>query len=247
MTIFDVFREKIEQNLPFKPNSSQKNALNLMSRFILEPYAGDRVFVLKGYAGTGKTSLVGALVKTLKELNRRTVLMAPTGRAAKVFSLMSDRTAMTIHKTIYRQQKFNVDFEGFQLTDNRQTGTLFICDEASMISTLNDSSPFGTGNLLDDLIEYVYSGIECRLMLVGDTAQLPPVGQKRSPALEPDVLQAYGLEVMTTTLTEVARQQLDSGILANATMLRDMLSRGQTDQLPSYAEGLSRRETCRWL
>lgn len=232
MTIFDVFREKIEQNLPFKPNSSQKNALNLMSRFILEPYAGDRVFVLKGYAGTGKTSLVGALVKTLKELNRRTVLMAPTGRAAKVFSLMSDRTAMTIHKTIYRQQKFNVDFEGFQLTDNRQTGTLFICDEASMISTLNDSSPFGTGNLLDDLIEYVYSGIECRLMLVGDTAQLPPVGQKRSPALEPDVLQAYGLEVMTTTLTEVARQQLDSGILANATMLRDMLSRGQTDQLP---------------
>ena len=232
MTIFDVFEGKIEQNLPFKPNSSQENALKLMTRFILEPVVADRIFVLKGYAGTGKTSLVGALVKTMSELNRRTVLMAPTGRAAKVFSLMADRTAMTIHKTIYRQQKFNVDFEGFQLTDNRQTGTLFICDEASMISTLNDSSPFGTGNLLDDLIEYVYSGIDCRLLLVGDTAQLPPVGQKRSPALEPDVLRGYGLDVMTVELTEVARQQLDSGILANATMLRNMLAMGQTDNLP---------------
>ena len=232
MTIFDVFEGKIEQNLPFKPNSSQENALKLMTRFILEPVVADRVFVLKGYAGTGKTSLVGALVKTMSELNRRTVLMAPTGRAAKVFSLMADRTAMTIHKTIYRQQKFNVDFEGFQLTDNRQTGTLFICDEASMISTLNDSSPFGTGNLLDDLIEYVYSGIDCRLLLVGDTAQLPPVGQKRSPALEPDVLRGYGLDVMTVELTEVARQQLDSGILANATMLRNMLAMRQTDNLP---------------
>ena len=232
MTIFDVFEGKIEQNLPFKPNSSQENALKLMTRFILEPVVADRIFVLKGYAGTGKTSLVGALVKTMSELNRRTVLMAPTGRAAKVFSLMADRTAKTIHKTIYRQQKFNVDFEGFQLTDNRQTGTLFICDEASMISTLNDSSPFGTGNLLDDLIEYVYSGIDCRLLLVGDTAQLPPVGQKRSPALEPDVLRGYGLDVMTVELTEVARQQLDSGILANATMLRNMLAMGQTDNLP---------------
>ena len=232
MTIFDVFSEKIAQKLPFRPNNSQQNALKLISKFLLEPSIRDRVFVLRGYAGTGKTSLVGALVKTMSESNMRTVLMAPTGRAAKVFSLMANRTAMTIHKTIYRQQKFNVDFEGFQLMDNRQKGTLFICDEASMISTLNEGSPFGTGNLLDDLIEYVYSGDQCRLLLIGDSAQLPPVGQKRSPALEIGKLQEYGLEVMSVELTEVARQQLDSGILANATMLRDMLSHGQTEDLP---------------
>lgn len=232
MTIFDVFSEKIAQKLPFRPNNSQQKALKLISQFLLEPSIRDRVFVLRGYAGTGKTSLVGALVKTMSESNMRTVLMAPTGRAAKVFSLMANRTAMTIHKTIYRQQKFNVDFEGFQLMDNRQKGTLFICDEASMISTLNEGSPFGTGNLLDDLIEYVYSGDQCRLLLIGDSAQLPPVGQKRSPALEIGKLQEYGLEVMSVELTEVARQQLDSGILANATMLRDMLSHGQTEDLP---------------
>lgn len=232
MTIFDVFSEKIVQKLPFRPNNSQQNALKLISKFLLEPSIRDRIFVLRGYAGTGKTSLVGALVKTMSESNMRTVLMAPTGRAAKVFSLMANRTAMTIHKTIYRQQKFNVDFEGFQLMDNRQKGTLFICDEASMISTLNEGSPFGTGNLLDDLIEYIYSGDQCRLLLIGDSAQLLPVGQKRSPALEIGKLQEYGLEVMSVELTEVARQQLDSGILANATMLRDMLSRGQTEDLP---------------
>ena len=232
MSIFDVFLEKIGQKLSFMPNSSQENALKMIARFVVEPSLNDRIFVLKGYAGTGKTSLVGALVKTMSEMNMRTVLMAPTGRAAKVFSLMADKTAMTIHKTIYRQRKFNVDFEGFQLMDNRQSGTLFICDEASMISTLNERSPFGTGNLLDDLIEYVYSGNQCRLMMIGDTAQLPPVGQKRSPALEIDVLRGYGLDVLSAELTEVARQQLDSGILANATMLRDMLSRGQTDSLP---------------
>lgn len=232
MMIFDVFAEKIEQKLPFRPNTTQQNALKLVSQFVLEPTVKDRVFVLRGYAGTGKTSLVGALVKTMSEMNMRTVLMAPTGRAAKVFSIMADSPALTIHKTIYRQRKFNVDFEGFQLMDNRQSGTLFICDEASMISTLNESSPFGTGNLLDDLIEYVYSGTQCRLMLIGDTAQLPPVGQKRSPALEQDVLRGYGLEVFSVELKEVARQQLDSGILANATMLRTMLANGQTDSLP---------------
>lgn len=230
--IFDVFVEKIGQKLPFKPNNTQQNALRLISQYILEPVFNDRIFVLRGYAGTGKTSIVGALVKTMADMNMRTVLMAPTGRAAKVFSLMADRQAMTIHKTIYRQHKFNVDFEGFRLMDNRQKNTLFICDEASMISTLNEGSPFGTGNLLDDLIEYVYSGDQCRLLLVGDSAQLPPVGQKQSPALNDGVLRGYGLEVMSVELKEVARQQLDSGVLANATMLRTMLSAGQTDNLP---------------
>ncbi len=230
--IFDVFAEKITQKLPFKPNNSQESTLILLSRFLLEPVLRDRIFVLKGYAGTGKTSLIGALVKTMTEANMRTVLMAPTGRAAKVFSMMAGKAAMTIHKTIYRQRKFNVDFEGFQLMDNKQKNTLFICDEASMISTLNEGSPFGTGNLLDDLIEYVYSGDQCRLLLIGDAAQLPPVGQSQSPALDLRKLQEFNLEIMSAELTEVARQQLDSGILANATMLRNMLMQGQTDDLP---------------
>lgn len=232
MMIFDVFAEKITQKLPFKPNNSQESTLILLSRFLLEPVLRDRIFVLKGYAGTGKTSLIGALVKTMTEANMRTVLMAPTGRAAKVFSMMAGKAAMTIHKTIYRQRKFNVDFEGFQLMDNKQKNTLFICDEASMISTLNEGSPFGTGNLLDDLIEYVYSGDQCRLLLIGDAAQLPPVGQSQSPALDLRKLQEFNLEIMSAELTEVARQQLDSGILANATMLRNMLMQGQTDDLP---------------
>lgn len=175
---------------------------------------------------------MGALVKTMNEMKMNTVLMAPTGRAAKVLSNMAGKPAMTIHKSIYRQQKFNLSFEGFNLMDNRNNHTLFICDEASMISTINESYHFGTGNLLDDLIEYVYAGNQCRLLLIGDSAQLPPVGQKRSPALEIGKLQEYGLEVMSAELTEVARQQLDSGILANATMLRNMLNQGMTDSLP---------------
>jgi len=232
MEIFDVFVDKIAEKLSFTPNNSQKAALNILSRFIIEPTLNDKIFVLKGYAGTGKTSLIGALVKTMSEGKMNTVLMAPTGRAAKVFSSMSGKKAMTIHKSIYRQQKFNLDFEGFQLMDNKQKHTLFICDEASMISTLNESSHFGTGNLLDDLIEYVYSGDQCKLMLIGDSAQLPPVGQKRSPALDINKLKSFGLEVMCAELTEVARQQLDSGILVNATMLRNMLNQGLTESLP---------------
>lgn len=232
MVIFDVFVDKIAKNLTFQPNNSQWNALNLLSRFILEPTLNDRIFVLRGYAGTGKTSLMGALVKTMNEMKMNTILMAPTGRAAKVLSNMAGKPAMTIHKSIYRQQKFNLSFEGFNLMDNRNNHTLYICDEASMISTINESYHFGTGNLLDDLIEYVYAGNQCRLLLIGDSAQLPPVGQKRSPALEIGKLQEYGLEVMSAELTEVARQQLDSGILANATMLRNMLNQGMTDSLP---------------
>lgn len=230
--IFDVFAAKVIEKLPFRPNVSQGETLELLSRFLLEVVPQDRVFVLKGYAGTGKTSLVGALVKAMAEIGLKTVLMAPTGRAAKVFSSMACKTALTIHKSIYRQRQFSVDFEGFQLTDNLHKQTLFICDEASMIATQSDRSPFGTGNLLDDLIEYVYSGVECRLLLVGDGAQLPPVGQAVSPALEEHRLRGYGLEVMQAELTEVARQQLDSGILFNATALRDRMWRGEIEGLP---------------
>lgn len=228
--IFSVFAQKIAEKLSFSPNNSQKAAISQLSSFLFEYSASslsrDRLFVLRGYAGTGKTSIVGALVKVLDEHRMPVRLMAPTGRAAKVFSAMAGHPAYTIHKSIYRQQKFNVEMEGFSLTENRQQGVLFICDEASMISTLNEGSPFGTGNLLDDLIEYVYSGTGCKLLLVGDGAQLPPVGQQRSPALDVDNLRTYGLDVMSAELTEVARQQLDSGILYNATNLRSILTKG---------------------
>lgn len=224
--IFSVFGQKMAEKLHFLPNNSQKEAMNLLGEFVCGNTMQDRIFVLRGYAGTGKTSLIGALVKMLDEVRMPVSLMAPTGRAAKVFASVAGHPAFTIHKSIYRQQKFNVEMEGFELTENRRQGVLFICDEASMISTLNEGSPFGTGNLLDDLIEYVYGSVGCKLLLVGDTAQLPPVGQKRSPALDVDVLRGYGLEVMTTELTEVARQQLDSGILYNATNLRNILMNG---------------------
>lgn len=228
--IFSVFGQKMAEKLQFEPNNLQKEAMNLLGEFLFGNSSRDRIFVLRGYAGTGKTSLVGALVKLLDEVRMPVALMAPTGRAAKVFASMAGHPAYTIHKSIYRQQKFNVEMEGFELTENRRQGVLFICDEASMISTLNEGSPFGTGNLLDDLIEYVYGSTGCKLLLVGDAAQLPPVGQKRSPALEIPTLQGYGLEVMTTELTEVARQQLDSGILYNATNLRKILMEGSRDE-----------------
>lgn len=238
--IFSVFASKMAEKLQFSPNNSQKNAMNLLVEFLFGTSMRDRVFLLRGYAGTGKTSLVGALVKLLDELRMPVTLMAPTGRAAKVFASMAGHPAFTIHKCIYRQQKFNLQMEGFELTENRRNGVLFICDEASMISTLNEGSPFGTGNLLDDLIEYVYGNQGCRLLLVGDGAQLPPVGQRRSPALERETLESYGLEVMGTELTEVARQQLDSGILYNATLLRDTLSAALASSSPQAQDSLYR-------
>ena len=232
MSIFPLFSQKIAQKLPFIANNSQLKTIDMLSEFVLSDRGSDQIFVLRGYAGTGKTSLIGALVKAMDEAKMRSFLMAPTGRAAKVFSAMSGKPAFTIHKSIYRQQKFSVAMEGFQLLDNRQQNVLFICDEASMISTLNEGSPFGTGNLLDDLIEFVYGAEGCRLLLVGDDAQLPPVGQVKSPALDAGHLSGYGLQVVSTQLTEVARQQLDSGILFNATMLRQHLAEGQVEALP---------------
>ncbi len=181
---------------------------------------GMELFLLRGYAGTGKTTLVGALVKTLSQLNQPVVLMAPTGRAAKVFSSYAGQAAYTIHKRIYRQKSIT-DTDTFSLNVNLSKHTLFIVDEASMISNEGlSSSTFGTGRLLDDLIQYVYSGEGCRLMLLGDTAQLPPVGEEESPALMPSLLKSYGLHVYEKTLTQVMRQLSESGILYNATAIR---------------------------
>lgn len=215
--------DKIRDNLGFAPTSEQFEAIDLIGEFLLSR-RGTELFLLRGYAGTGKTTLVGALVKTLVELHQPVVLMAPTGRAAKVFSLYAGQPAYTIHKRIYRQKSIT-DTESFSLNVNLSKHTLFIVDEASMIA--NDglsSSVFGTGRLLDDLVQYVYSGEGCRLLLMGDTAQLPPVGEEESPALMPSLLASYGLHVYEKTLTQVMRQLSESGILYNATAIRYRLT-----------------------
>lgn len=179
-------------------------------------------FLLTGYAGTGKTSVVSALVGALHALNQKTVLLAPTGRAAKVFSNYAQQPAYSIHKRIYRQKTASNEFT---LNYNNARDTLFLVDEASMVSnTPTEGTTFGSGRLLDDLIEFVYTGDNCRLILIGDTAQLPPVMQPFSPALDRHNLERYGLDVTTAELTEVARQSADSGILYNATTIRHVLT-----------------------
>lgn len=223
---------QITQNFPYNPTEDQFSALKMLTDFLLERET-DSLLLLKGYAGTGKTSLVGALVKTLNELQQKCVLLAPTGRAAKVFSNYSGQKAFTIHKKIYRQKAFSNEPTGFMPADNLHKDALFIVDEASMISNDGmDSISFGTGRLLDDLIQYVYSGENCRLILMGDVAQLPPVMQTESPALNPEILRGYNLKVEDITLTQVVRQSGDSGILFNATRLRDALRNNEVEIFP---------------
>lgn len=223
---------QIIHNFPHTPTNEQLFALNTLSDFLLSTDC-DSLLLLKGYAGTGKTSLVGALVKTMVELKQKSVLLAPTGRAAKVLSDYAGQKASTIHKKIYRQKTFSNEPSGFLPSDNLHKDTLFIVDEASMISNQGiDSHIFGSGRLLDDLIHYVYSGENCRLILMGDTAQLPPVMQVESPALQPDVLRTYNLNIEVVQLTEVVRQDNNSGILHNATLLRDSLRNNQVEIFP---------------
>lgn len=193
----------------------------------------DAIFLLKGYAGTGKTTLISALVKTLDQLKQKCVLLAPTGRAAKVFSHYAGHPAYTIHRKIYRQRTFSNELDNFVMNANLHQHTLFIVDEASMIANEGLSGGmFGTGRLLDDLIHYVYAGQGCRLMLIGDTAQLPPVGEEESPALSASMLEGYGLEVTEHCLTQVVRQEQDSGILYNATSLRQYIAEEEYFSLP---------------
>ncbi len=225
--------QQIKANFLYKPTLEQEKAVKNLAEFLFSREM-DQIFLLKGYAGTGKTSLIGALVKTLDQLEQKCVLLAPTGRAAKVFSHYANHPAFTIHKKIYRQRSFSNDLDNFSLDDNLHQHTLFIVDEASMIA--NDGlsgSSFGTGRLLDDLIQYVYAGQGCRLMLIGDTAQLPPVGEEESPALSADRLKGYGLSVFESQLTEVVRQLHDSGILWNATELRRYIGEEDFFSLPA--------------
>lgn len=190
------------------------------------------LMILRGSAGTGKTSLAGAMVRAMKNLRQKMVLLAPTGRAAKVFSVNSGTPAYTIHRRIYRQKSAG-DLSRFSLNDNLHSDTLFIVDEASMVANQGYSdTSFGSGLLLDDLVQFVYNGRNCRMMLIGDKAQLPPVGEEESPALIGDYMQGYGLSVYECDLDEVLRQSSESGILWNATMIRSMITHDEMTQLP---------------
>ncbi|MFZ4455635.1 MAG: ATP-dependent DNA helicase [Bacteroidales bacterium] len=220
--ISNHLNNRIKAQLPYVPNEGQEILIQLLSAFITHR-TPETLFLLKGYAGTGKTSLIGSLVKCLVQLKMPIALLAPTGRAAKVFTSYSNQPAFTIHKKIYRQK--SAAFEsGFGIMPNLHKETLFIVDEASLINNESfDNSMFGTGRLLDDLIEYVYSQESCNMILIGDSAQLPPVGQTDSPALKKTNLESYGLRVIEHTLREVARQSQESGILHNATKLRNQI------------------------
>ena len=213
---------RIKAELPFEPNEEKDGLLTALGRFLVSRDER-KAFILCGYAGTGKTSVMSALVRAMEGLKQPCVLLAPTGRAAKVLSRYSGAQAYTIHKKIYRQNQLGV--EAFSLSDNRHVRTLFIVDEASMLSGNRDNTTFGSGCLLDDLVRYVYNGQGCSLLLLGDDAQLPPVGSLNSPALDMDYMRGYGLSVTGYGLKEVARQALDSGILAEATRIRGLLNK----------------------
>lgn len=217
--ITDELKYRILEALGMEPTAEQDIAINVFCRFLMERDE-QSVMILRGSAGTGKTTLAAAFVRMLLTMKQKIVLLAPTGRAAKVLSLYAGHPAYTIHRRIYRQRTAG-DMSAFNVNANLQSDTLFIIDEASMIA--NDGygdSAFGSGRLLDDLIQYVYNGRKCRMMLIGDRAQLPPVGEKDSPALQSDFMRGYGLQVFDCDLNEVLRQSSESGILYNATMIR---------------------------
>lgn len=216
-----VKAELFKQYFPNIPTKHQLDAFEVLSEF-LNSKENFSCFVLKGYAGTGKTTIISTLVKLLPEIRMRSVLLAPTGRAAKVITSYSNRKALTIHKKIYRKKVAGTPEMDFVLADNQHSNTLFIVDESSMIS--NERVSFSRQSLLEDLIEYVYSGENCRLILVGDTAQLPPVGLIESPALSTKTLNMlFSLKVFSIELTDVVRQEKESGILYNATIIRNLI------------------------
>ena len=216
----DFIIGRIKSELPFEPNEEKEGLFKALGAFMVSRDPR-KVFLLRGYAGTGKTSVMSALVRALDGLKQPCVLLAPTGRAAKVLSRYSGFPAYTIHKKIYRQNQLGV--EAFSLSDNRHVRTLFIVDEASMLSGSRDNGTFGSGCLLDDLVRYVYNGQGCSMLLVGDDAQLPPVGSANSPALVEDFMRGYQLSVFSYQLSAVARQALDSGILSEATRIRQAI------------------------
>lgn len=223
--IADHISQLICKELKFEPTESQFQLINGFGDFLMSRENND-LLVVKGYAGTGKTWVLSALVRALSSLDINTVLLAPTGRAAKVFSNYASAPAFTIHKVIYRQQTSGSQFGRFNLNWNRSKDTVFIVDEASMISnSAFENSIFGSGRLLEDLFEFVQQGNNCKLIIIGDTAQLPPIGIDQSPALDRQVLEYLGYEVREYFLSEVIRQKKESLILKNATELRDLMEK----------------------
>ena len=217
--IHDELTYRIRQALGLVPTAEQEQAISLFAQFMTDRDE-QVVMILRGSAGTGKTTLAAAVVKALASLNQKLILLAPTGRAAKVFSLYAGHPAYTIHRRIYRQKSAG-DLSAFNLNANLNRDTLFIIDEASMISNQGfGESAFGSGFLLDDLMQFVYNGQNCRMLLIGDKAQLPPVGEEESPALMAGVLRGYGMKVYECDLNQVLRQSEESGILWNATRIR---------------------------
>ena len=227
----DELKYRILQVFGMVPTPEQDHALDVFSLFVTDR-DDHAVMILRGSAGTGKTTLAGAIVKAMAALKQKMVLLAPTGRAAKVFSLNAHHAAYTIHRRIYRQKTAG-DLSAFNLNDNLNRDTLFIVDEASMIANQGyGDSAFGSGCLLDDLMQFVYNGQNCRMLLIGDKAQLPPVGEDESPALMAEVLRCYGMRVYECDLNQVLRQSEESGILWNATMIRQMVTHDDVIQLP---------------
>ena len=229
--IQDELKYRIIQTLGLSPTAEQAHALDVFAQFMTDR-SDQVVMILRGSAGTGKTTLASAIVKAMTALKQKLLLLAPTGRAAKVFSLNAGHAAYTIHRRIYRQKSAG-DLSSFNLNDNLNRDTLFIVDEASMIANLGlGETAFGSGCLLDDLMQFVYSGQCCRLLLIGDNAQLPPVGEEESPALMAAALRGYGMRVYETDLNQVLRQNQESGILWNATQIRQMITHDSMTQLP---------------
>ena len=228
----EEFIQQILQAFGWQPTTDQRHALDVFAQFLTDRRE-QTVMILRGSAGTGKTSLAAAMVRTLRRLGQKMLLLAPTGRAAKVFSLNAGEPAYTIHRKIYRQKTFAGDFN---LNDNLHADTLFVIDEASMIANGQEWGAerkdvnFGSGGLLDDLVKYIYSGRNCRMLLIGDKAQLPPVGDDHSPALDVGMMAGYGLSSYECDLNEVLRQSHESGILYNATVIRNMLTSMSTGE-----------------
>ena len=220
--IKNYVEQLILKEFDFDPTSGQRLAISSLSAYVMENEEFS-LFLLQGYAGTGKTTLISALVKVLLANKMQVELLGPTGRAAKVLSAYTGQMASTIHKKIYRQKSVDDFNTRFSLDKNIASNAIFIVDEASMISnSAGESSFFGSGDLLDDLMTYVRSGRRCKLILVGDCAQLPPVGKDFSPALDIAELKRYG-DVTEVWLREIVRQADNSGILYNATAIRNLI------------------------
>ena len=237
MGIAQFFADKLRQHLGYPPTPCQERLFDTLSGFTIQ-YEHCDLLLVSGYAGTGKTSAVAAFVRTLKELQYRYVLLAPTGRSAKVLSGFTGEKAWTIHKHIYRQKSVRDGVGEFELNFNKAKDTFFIVDEASLISVETNASGglFGSGDLLGDLVRFVRSGVDDKLIIIGDRGQLPPIGLDRSPALDESYMSRYG-KLMTARLDTVVRQAAESGILTNATIVRRLIEEGRTETPKLRLEG----------